>query len=313
LLPQYDYDWPKNIYIIDGSGILWKPQWTNVLGTYELRIYYVIKITTDLILSSGTDNGTLKLVRNGVTTDIAVTGLGSAAYSDSTNYVPTTRKVNNKELSSDITLSLDDVNDGSARKLSDYVAKNTAITGATKIKITYDAKGLVTAGADASLEDLSNVTTTNPQTADLLRYNGTNWANAPASGTYAGPTETFLGSSTSSGYLSVADIDNFDEIIIELTTRYTIPLGLEFTGDVYSTRMTLPKAKLANYSQQKNTNYVGGALTTCNMYSNDIISVQVRRANAAGTSLNITFRGTLSGGVGEVTWQAGVSIYGRNW
>ena len=32
-LPQYDYDWPKNIYIIDGSGILWKPQWTNILGT----------------------------------------------------------------------------------------------------------------------------------------------------------------------------------------------------------------------------------------------------------------------------------------
>ena len=120
-LPQYDYAWPKNIYIIDGSGIVWKPQWTDVLGTYELRMYYVTKITTDLTLSSGTNNGTLKLVRNGVTTDnIAVKGLGSAAYTD----------------------------------LTDYVAKNTSITGATKTKISYDSKGLVTAGADATLDDI---------------------------------------------------------------------------------------------------------------------------------------------------------------
>jgi hypothetical protein len=34
------------------------------------------------------------------------------------------------------------------------VAANTAITGATKTKITYDAKGLVTAGADAQFSDI---------------------------------------------------------------------------------------------------------------------------------------------------------------
>jgi hypothetical protein len=34
------------------------------------------------------------------------------------------------------------------------VATNSAITGATKTKITYDAKGLVTAGADATIADL---------------------------------------------------------------------------------------------------------------------------------------------------------------
>jgi hypothetical protein len=42
------------------------------------------------------------------------------------------------------------------------VDKNTAITGATKTKITYDAKGLVTAGADATLAsaDFANQGTT---------------------------------------------------------------------------------------------------------------------------------------------------------
>ena len=37
-----------------------------------------------------------------------------------------------------------------------YVTGNTAITGATKTKITYDAKGLVTAGADATTADIAD-------------------------------------------------------------------------------------------------------------------------------------------------------------
>lgn len=39
-------------------------------------------------------------------------------------------------------------------QLDDKVEKNTAITGATKTKITYDEKGLVTAGADLSEADI---------------------------------------------------------------------------------------------------------------------------------------------------------------
>lgn len=39
------------------------------------------------------------------------------------------------------------------------VTKNTAITGATKTKITYDIKGLITAGADATQDDIGDGTT----------------------------------------------------------------------------------------------------------------------------------------------------------
>ena len=42
--------------------------------------------------------------------------------------------------------------------LSNLVVKNTAITGATKTKITYDAKGLVTSGADATTADIADST-----------------------------------------------------------------------------------------------------------------------------------------------------------
>lgn len=38
-----------------------------------------------------------------------------------------------------------------------YVAKNTAITGATKCKITYDSKGLVTKGEDLKAADIPNL------------------------------------------------------------------------------------------------------------------------------------------------------------
>ena len=38
------------------------------------------------------------------------------------------------------------------------VAANTAITGATKCKITYDSKGLVTAGTDLAASDIPNLT-----------------------------------------------------------------------------------------------------------------------------------------------------------
>ena len=41
---------------------------------------------------------------------------------------------------------------------TDYVAPNVAITGATKTKVTYDAKGLVTSGANATTADIADST-----------------------------------------------------------------------------------------------------------------------------------------------------------
>ena len=60
------------------------------------------------------------------------------------NFVPTTRTINGLDLSANRTLTASDVG---------AVATNSAITGATKTKITYDAKGLVTNGTDATPSD----------------------------------------------------------------------------------------------------------------------------------------------------------------
>jgi hypothetical protein len=58
------------------------------------------------------------------------------------------------------------------------VESNTAITGATKTKITYDAKGLVTSGADATTADIAASTdknyVTDAQQTVIVNTSGTN-------------------------------------------------------------------------------------------------------------------------------------------
>jgi hypothetical protein len=59
-----------------------------------------------------------------------------------------------------------------------YVVPNSSITGATKTKITYDTKGLVTAGADATTSDIAPSTNrnyvTDAQAGVLSNTSGTN-------------------------------------------------------------------------------------------------------------------------------------------
>jgi hypothetical protein len=62
---------------------------------------------------------------------------------------------------------------------TDFVASNATITGATKTKLTYDAKGLVTAGADATTADIApstdrNYVTDAQKSGVLSNTSGTN-------------------------------------------------------------------------------------------------------------------------------------------
>lgn len=61
---------------------------------------------------------------------------------------------------------------------TDYVAPNSSITGATKTKLTYDSKGLITAGADATTADIADSTdrryVTDAQRTVVQNTTGTN-------------------------------------------------------------------------------------------------------------------------------------------
>jgi hypothetical protein len=74
--------------------------------------------------------------------------------------------------------------------LDGKVDENTAITGATKTKITYDAKGLVTAGADATTADIADSTdkryVTDAQLVVVGNTSGTNTGDNATNSQYSG-------------------------------------------------------------------------------------------------------------------------------
>ena len=95
--------------------------------------------------------------------------------------------------------------------LSNLVVKNTAIVGATKTKITYDAKGLITSGADATTADIADslnkryVTDANLTT--IGNQSGTNTGDETTA-----TIKTKLGAATTSldGYLTSTDWSTFN-------------------------------------------------------------------------------------------------------
>ena len=70
------------------------------------------------------------------------------------------------------------------------VTGNTTITGATKTKVTYDAKGLVTAGADATTADIADSTNkryiTDAQLVVVGNTSGTNTGDNATNSQYSG-------------------------------------------------------------------------------------------------------------------------------
>lgn len=86
--------------------------------------------------------------------------------------------------------------------LDGKVDGNAAITGATKTKITYDSKGLVTSGSNAVLGDLADVDSSAPALDDLLRWNGSKWAPGPRSTINAGSGVDLFFSTVASGISS---------------------------------------------------------------------------------------------------------------
>jgi len=134
------------LYMDNTSG-----QLTNIAPVppeHKLTIAAVIKEAT-----GAAENGII-LVRP--TFGQAVAELEDVKYTSLTNgqvlkYTASTGVWEN------VTLAISDTS-GLQTALDGKVDENAAITGATKTKITYDAKGLVTAGADATTADIADST-----------------------------------------------------------------------------------------------------------------------------------------------------------
>lgn len=95
--------------------------------------------------------------------------------------------------------------------IQSIMLENTAITGATKTKITYDSKGLVTSGADATTADITDSTNkryvTDAQLVVIGNTSGTNTGDETTA-----TIKTKLGAATTSvdGYITAADFTTFN-------------------------------------------------------------------------------------------------------
>ena len=123
-------------------------------------------------------SGATWTIDNGVVTDAKLsTGIDAAKLGDGS--------VSNAEFQ-----TLNGVTSLIQTQLDAKVDENAAITGATKTKITYDAKGLITAGADATTADIADSTdkryVTDAQLTVIGNTSGTNSGDNATNSQYSG-------------------------------------------------------------------------------------------------------------------------------
>ncbi|MHA8083514.1 hypothetical protein ACST14_08835 [Aquirufa sp. A-Brett2-15D] len=151
---------------------------------------------------------------------------------------------------------------------TDFVSANTSITGSTKTKLTFDAKGLITAGADATTVDIASSLdkryVTDAQSGVLSNTSGVNSGDETAS-----TIKTKLGIATLSG---------------SNTGDQTITL----TGDMTGTGTGSFAATLTNTTVTTGSYGSTTAIPTFTVDSKG-------RLTAAGSALIIADAGTLSG------------------
>lgn len=152
--------------------------------------------------------------------------------------------------------------------LSNLVVKNTAITGATKTKITYDSKGLVTAGADATTADIADSTNKRYQTDNQNSFN-----DATSS------IQTQLNSKSNKSISSYSLLVNNTASTADVTeTTYRSPSQQTYTGTITWTGTTAPSGA-TNHTY--NWHRIGNLVTLK-------ITLVYATTGAALTAVNVT-------------------------
>ena len=181
------------------------PAWGSITGTLSAQT----DLQTALNGKASTSHTHAIVDVTGLQT--ALDGKASTLGADD-NYVTDAEKVKLSNLSG--TNSGDNaVNTLYSGLATSKVDANVAITGATKTKITYDAKGLVTAGADATTADIADSLNkryvTDAQQTVISNTSGTNTGDNAVNSNYSGlvTNQTHTGDATGSTALTVVRIN----------------------------------------------------------------------------------------------------------
>lgn len=128
-------------------------EWVDLSNQGEIYIF-----STGLTETSGTVtlNKATTSALGGVIvgSNISVASDGTISVADAST---TTKGVIEIATDTEASTGTDTTRAINAKQLATKVTANTAITGATKCKITYDSKGLVTSGADLAASDIPNL------------------------------------------------------------------------------------------------------------------------------------------------------------
>ena len=131
----------------------------SIIGTGNISVMVEgSNVGQENVIESISVNNTNQIITN-KNVNITVPTKLSDLTNDS-NFVENTRKVNNKALSSDVILNLDDVADGSTRKLSNYVQTSRTINNkalSSNVTLTLDD---VADGSNRSIPAVNNSTIT---------------------------------------------------------------------------------------------------------------------------------------------------------
>jgi|688.fasta_scaffold10088_7 hypothetical protein len=188
----------KSTSTTDSASTTKFPVWSAIVSYFDIsRIKTILGITTLSGSNTGDQDLSGLVVKNNDITAATKTKITydtkglvtngadatTADITDSTNK----RYVTDSQLS--VIGNTSGINTGD-QDLTGLVVKNTAIVGATKTKITYDAKGLVTNGEDATTADIADTLNkryiTDAQLTVLGNTSGTNTGDNATNSQYSG-------------------------------------------------------------------------------------------------------------------------------
>lgn len=237
---------------------------------------------------------TLEAVTSGtVTLSGAVTGSGLVGSTISTTLSSgiDATKIADGTVSNTEFQYLNNVSSSIQTQLDGKVTANSAITGATKTKITYDAKGLVTAGADATTADIADSSNKRYVTdADLTKLGN-------LSGTNTGDqTITLTGDVTGSGTGSFATTLANSGVVAgtynDVATQVR-PFTVDAKGRITSIGTAVTIAALSNSTSSTQSGYFGDIF----LYDDSTPSHYLQITNSA----NLTALRTLSINVNDAS------------
>ncbi len=201
-----------------------------------------------------------------------------------------------------ITGTLSDQTDLQAA-LDAKVVANGAITGATKTKITYDAKGLVTAGADATTADIADSSNKRYVTdAQLVVIGNTSNTNSGDQTSIVGITGTksqFDTACTDGNFLYVGDVTQYTDEMAQDAVGAMVNTSLTYTDGTPLLALTSRTINGVAYDATANITVTAaaGTLTGATLAS----GVTASSLTSLGTLTGLTMGGDIAVGANNIT------------